>query len=179
MKQENISIRPALAVDAQEVQKLRKQGWQDNYVHEETGVTKELLINDIAKLPVEEKNIVWYQQTLRKPLNHEKNLVAVLHDKIIGTVFYDTLENGHGDIGVFVDRDFRGMNIGSMLLEALIARTASNLEVTIFAKNRSRGLYKKYGFEESGPEEKHYFKDNIYLPVQKLLLKRDLNSDSN
>ncbi len=169
---EDTAIRPAREEDTVRVQELRKRGWQDSYVNDETGVTKELLVTQIAKLPVPKSDIEHYHKMLAKPENQNKNLVAIIGDKIIGTVFYDMLENGNGDIGVFVDSKYRGQGIGTKLLRELIMRTPTSLEVTIFAKNKSRELYKKCGFKEVGLEQKHYFTEGVYLPIQRLVLAR-------
>lgn len=158
--------------DVERVQTLRKIGWQDNYVNPESGVTKEVLEKELASLPVPQKDIDYYLALISKGENAAGNIVAVMDGIVVGTVFYEQLENGNGDIGVFVDRDYRGKGIGSALLEELIKRTTNILEVTIFAKNQSRNLYKKFGFVEEGPETKHYFRDSIYLPTQKLILRR-------
>jgi GNAT superfamily N-acetyltransferase len=163
----NIEIRPATEQDVLEMQTLRKEGWQDNYVNEETGVTKDILVNELATLPVPEPDLIYNKETLNQPINKGKSLVAVQEGKIVGVVFYDK-----GDIGVFVDRNQRGRGVGSMLLESLIRNTDSDIEVTIFAKNQSRNLYKKFGFVEEGEEGIHTFREGVALPIQKLVLRR-------
>lgn len=168
-----MEIRSAQADDAVRVQELRKIGWQDNYVHPETGVTKEILRDELAKLPVPDSDIQYYLATLSSPENGKFNLVAVDDSgEVVGTIFYEQLKSGNGDIGVFVDREHRGKGIGSALLEALIARTSNDLEVTIFARNKSRKLYKKFGFVEEGDEGMHTFREGVSLPIQRLVLRR-------
>jgi len=169
-----MEIRPANINDAKKVQELRKLGWRDNYESPETGVTREILENDLAKLPVPDSDIKYFQKTLSNPESRKFNLVAIDENgEIIGVVFYELLPNGNGDIGVFVDREHRGKGVGTALLEELISRTTNDLEVTIFAKNRSRGLYKKCGFKEEGEEGTHVFKEGISLPILRLVLRRN------
>ena len=163
-----MEIRTATEKDIPQIQILRKLGWQDNYVNEETGVTKEILETELAKLPVPNSDIEYNKKILNDPANKDKNLVTVEGDKVIGVVFYD-----RGDIGVFVDRGHRGRGIGSRLLDELISRTDSEIEVTIFSKNPSRNLYKKHGFVEDGEEKIHTFREGVSLPTQKLVLKRE------
>ncbi|MFA5987202.1 MAG: GNAT family N-acetyltransferase [Candidatus Paceibacterota bacterium] len=165
-------IRSAIVSDVEDVQRLRKEGWQDNYVNEETGVTKELLVNKLAKLPASQEDKNYFINTLSKPENKDKNLVAASDGGVIGVALYETLENGDGYIGVFIDRGYRGQGIGTDLLKELIKRTTNNLMVEIFSKNPSRKLYKNLGFVEDGPIGKCYFDKNIYLPTQKLILHR-------
>lgn len=75
---------------------------------------------------------------LADPRNQGRNLVAVLDDRIIGTVTYGRSDEGVGDIGVFVADGFDGTGIGDALLDSLIATTTEPLEVAIFARNPSR-----------------------------------------
>lgn len=168
----NVVIRPASLTDVYRAQELRKLGWQDNYVYPEGGVTRALLQTKLAALPVIQADLTYYTETLRQPENAPYNLVAEMDGAVCGVVFYELQPDGSGDIGVFVDKAFRGRGIGSQLLQALIEKTTNPLQVTIFARNPSRTLYKKFGFVEEGPEARHYFSDNIYLPIQKLVLVR-------
>lgn len=169
----DIQIRLAQEENVVTMQELRKTGWQDNYVNPETGVTKEVLETELAVLPPSEKDIEFGKSRLKNPTDGDKNLVAIKDEKVIGAVFYETLENGNGDIGVFIDRSARGEGIGTSLLAALIEKTSNDIEVTIFAKNRSRGLYKKHGFVEDGEERTHIFREGVSLPIQKLILRRN------
>jgi len=166
------NVRQTTEGDALRVQELRKLGWRDNYENPETGVTREILETRLAKLPVEQGDINYFINTLQKPNNKGKNLVAEIHGKVVGTVFYETLDNGNGYIGVFIEKNYRGQGIGTSLLQELVKITDNTLEVIIFSKNRSKKLYERVGFVEEGQEQKHYFEDNIYLPTQRLVLRR-------
>ena len=137
------------------------------------GVTKEVLETELAVLPPKQTDIDYFTNTiLGNPDNASKNLVAEINCLVVGVVFYETLDNGNGTIGVFVDRDFRGYGVGSQLLESLVSQTANTLEVTIFARNKSRGLYKRFGFVEVGPEFTYTFNSGAFLPAQRLVLAR-------
>lgn len=154
------------------MQILRNSGWQDSYVYEEGGVTREILESTLAALPPSDEDIGYFVNTISKPENADKNLVAITDTKVVGAVLYEMLPNGTGDIGVFVARDFRGNGIGSKLLERLLDSTTEPLQVVIFARNRSRSLYKKFGFIEEGIEDVHYFDEKTYLPIQTLSMNR-------
>lgn len=167
-----VKVRQVTLADIGIAQKLRNIGWQDNYVNIESGVTRELLETKLATVPVPQSDIDYYTNMLKKPENKDKNLVAEYNGKIIGVIMYDTLESGNGDIGIFIDRAYRGMGIGSLLLNEQIKKTSSPLEVTIFAKNRSRNLYKRFGFIKVGEEDKHFFDKEVFLPIQRLVLSR-------
>ena len=129
-------------------------------------------MSKLASLPVPQSDIDFYLTTISKEGNKNENLVAVVGNEVVGVVMYDTLPNGNGDIGVFVDRKHRGLGIGTSLLTELVKNTSNTLEVTIFSKNRSRNLYKKLGFKETGEESKHFFDKTTFLPIQRLVLAR-------
>lgn len=170
---DTITIRPAIAEDAYRAQELRKLGWRDNYVYPEGGVTLQVISDRLAILPPSRADIDYFEETIKKPQNHHMPLVAELNGEVVGVVFYETLENGNGDIGVFVDRKHRGQKIGSKLLAELIARTTNTLEVTIFALNQSKNLYVQHGFVEVGEQAIHHFDETTYLPIQRLILRRN------
>jgi hypothetical protein len=50
--------------------------------------------------------------------------------------------------------------------------TENELQVEIFARNPSRNFYREHGFREAGPERRHYFTADVYLPTQVLRLVR-------
>lgn len=169
---EHLQVRPATADDAMRVLELRKNTWQKRYVHPESGVTKELLAKKLAPLPPNEADMARYESMLSKPENQARNLVATLDGDVVGTLTYDTLTDGTGDIGVFVADEWNGRGVGDRLLDALIEMTDNELQVEIFARNPSRDFYRAHGFRESGPEGRHYFTDEVYLPTQVLKLVR-------
>ncbi len=169
---ERLIIRPATNDDAYRAQELRKLGWQDNYVYPQGGVTSEVLEERLAVMPPSDSDVNYFRETINKAENAGKLLVAEVAGLVVGVCFYETLENGNGDIGVFIDKSYRGQKIGSRLLGTLIEKTSNNLEVTIFSHNKSRNLYKQFRFVEAGEESIYYFDDNVFLPTQRLMLER-------
>lgn len=167
----NVTVRQAIAGDAQAVQELRKNAWRKRYINEDTGVTKDVLSNELATLPVQPEDIKYYLENILAA-NPKENLVAILDGTVIGVVFYETLKNGAGDIGVFIADTYNDKGVGDALLERLISQTHNDLEVSIFARNPSRTFYKKHGFVEEGKEHLHEFRRGVSLPIQKLVLHR-------
>ena len=171
-----MEIRPATVEDADAVQRLRKHAWRARYLHPSTGVTKEVLENELAVLPPTQQDLGRYSSMLADPRNQGRNLVAVVDQRVVGTVTYGRREDGTGDTGVFVAEDFNGTGVGDALLQSLLRGTDEPLEVAVFACNPSREFYRRHGFEESGPESIHQFRAGVSLPVQVLRLSRPARS---
>jgi RimJ/RimL family protein N-acetyltransferase len=167
-----MDIRAATTEDAVAVQRLRKQAWRARYAHPETGVTREVLENELAVLPPTRNDLERYQAMLADPRNQGRNLVAVMDERVVGTVTYGRSDDGVGSIGVFVADEFNGTGVGDALLSRLIDLTEEPLEVAIFARNPSRAFYRSHGFKEHGAEFLHEFRPGVSLPVQVLRLSR-------
>ena len=135
-------------------------------------MTREVLENELAVLPPTPEDFAYYHAMLADPRNQGRNLVAVLDNRVIGTVTYDRSDDGIGDIGVFVADEFDGTGVGDALLESLITATDEPLEVVIFARNPSREFYRRHGFHEYGDEFEHHFREGVSLPAQRLRLSR-------
>src|SRR5262249_33481351 len=133
-----MKIRSATEADAEAVQLLRKHAWRARYANPESGVTQSVLDNELAVLPPTDEDFARYRAMLAKPANRDRNLVAVIDDRVVGTVTYDFTDEGVGDIGVFVADPYNGTGVGDALLERLIKSTDEPLEVAIFARNPSR-----------------------------------------
>lgn len=142
------------------------------YLHPQTGVTREVLENELALLPPTPGDLAQYRKMLADPCNEGRNLVAVFDGRITGTVTYGRSDEGIGDIDVFVADGFDGTGVGDALLDSLAATTTEPLEVAILARNPSREFYRRHGFSEYGEEFEHRFRDVVSLPVQRLRLFR-------
>jgi predicted GNAT family N-acyltransferase len=167
-----MDIRSSTEADAVAVQLLRKHAWRARYAHPETGVTQSILDDELAVLPPTDEDVAHYRSMLAKPANRERNLVALIDGRLVGTVTYDRMHEGVGDIGVFVAEAHDGTGVGDALLERLIAISNEPLEVAIFARNPSREFYRRHGFTEFGEEFDHEFRSGVSLPVQRLRLPR-------
>jgi RimJ/RimL family protein N-acetyltransferase len=91
----------------------------------------------------------------------EGDFLAEAEGRIVGTIHVEPSRHGFGEIGMAVERDWRGRGVGSALLEAAIAwareRRLHKLSLDVFAHNeRAIALYRKFGFVEEGRRVKHY-----------------------
>jgi ribosomal protein S18 acetylase RimI-like enzyme len=89
------------------------------------------------------------------------SLVAVAGDQVIGMLHVEASRHGFGELGMLVDRDWRGRGVGSALLQAAIGWAREHrlhkLCLEVFAHNAvAIALYRKTGFVEEGRRVRQY-----------------------
>lgn len=106
--------------------------------------------------------------------NNNAQYVALLNDKIIGWADIIPLErntmNHVGHLGMGILSDFRGLGVGSKLLEKTIAHAwnqeLKRLELEVFSDNEiAINLYKKYSFEVEGVKKCARLFENKYQDI--------------
>ena len=90
-----------------------------------------------------------------------ESVVAVADGQLIGMIHVQASRHGFGELGMLVDRGWRGRGVGSALLEAAIgwARTRGlhKLCLEVFAHNAAAvALYRRCGFAEEGRRPHQY-----------------------
>jgi RimJ/RimL family protein N-acetyltransferase len=101
------------------------------------------------------------ERTARFAASIADSLVAVHGDQVIGVIHTEVSRYGFGELGMLVDREWRGCGVGSALLQATIDRARDQglhkLCLEVFAHNTAAiALYRKCGFIEEGHRVKHY-----------------------
>ena len=89
------------------------------------------------------------------------SIVAVADSQVIGMIHVEVSRHGFGELGMLVDREWRGSGVGSGLLQAAIdwARDQGlhKLCLEVFAHNTAGiALYRKYGFVDEGRRVRQY-----------------------
>ena len=89
------------------------------------------------------------------------SVVAAAEGHIVGMLHIETSRHGFGELGMLVDRDWRGRGVGSALVEAAISlargRGLHKLCLEVFAHNTAAiALYRKSGFVEEGRRTRQY-----------------------
>jgi putative acetyltransferase len=89
------------------------------------------------------------------------SVVAVADSQIIGMLHVEATRHGFGEIGMLVDRDWRGRGVGSALMQAAISlareQRLHKLCLEVFAHNAAAiSLYRKCGFVEEGRRSAQY-----------------------
>lgn len=137
-------------------------------------------ISRTAQIEKQSFSIPWSEQAFEESMSYEHAvfLVALLEeaDEVAGYIGMYRVFN-EGDItNIAVAPQYRGMGIGTKLMEAIIKR-ANELEIqNIFLEVRESndtaiGLYKKMGFEKAGIRKNFYEKpvENAIAMYLKLL----------
>ncbi len=92
-------------------------------------------------------------------------LVAAAGDDLVGLIHVEQTRFGFGEIGMLVDREWRGRGVGSALVAAATEwareRSLHKLSLAVFVHNTAAiGLYRKFGFVEEGRRVKHFRRAN-------------------
>ncbi len=89
------------------------------------------------------------------------SVVAVAGGQVVGMLHVEASRHGFGDVGMLVDRGWRGLGVGSALVQAAISRARDQglhkLCLEVFAHNTAAiALYRKSGFVEEGRRIRQY-----------------------
>ena len=89
------------------------------------------------------------------------SIVAVADSQVIGMIHVEVSRHGFGELGMLVDRAWRGRGVGSALVQAAISRARGQglhkLCLEVFAHNTAGiALYRKYGFVDEGHRVRQY-----------------------
>jgi len=91
----------------------------------------------------------------------DASLVAVAEGQLIGMVHIEVSRHGFGELGMLVDRGWRGCGVGSALVAAAAGWARNHglhkLCLEVFADNVAAiALYRKSGFVEEGRRVRQY-----------------------
>jgi len=141
------TVRPASVADARAMAELFAA-----VAEERTGIATE------PPVDVEER-------TAQFAASIAESIVAVSDGQVIGHIHTGVRRYGVGEVGMLVDREWRGRGVGSALLQAAIAwardQGLHKLSLEVFAHNAAGiALYRKCGFVEEGHRVKHYRRAN-------------------
>ncbi len=89
------------------------------------------------------------------------SVVAVADGQVVGMIHVEASRHGFGEIAMLVDRGWRGLGVGSALVQAAISRARDQglhkLCLEVFAHNDAAiALYRKSGFVEEGQRVGQY-----------------------
>jgi ribosomal protein S18 acetylase RimI-like enzyme len=101
------------------------------------------------------------QRTVQFAASAPGSVVAVADGRIVGSLHVEVSRFGFGELGMTVDRGWRGRGVGSALLQAAIDRARGQglhkLCLEVFPHNTAAiALYRKAGFAEEGRRLRQY-----------------------
>jgi RimJ/RimL family protein N-acetyltransferase len=101
------------------------------------------------------------QRSVQFAASSAASIVAVADGRIIGTLHVEVSRFGFGDLGMLVDRRWRGRGVGSALLRAAIdwarGQGLHKLCLEVFPHNAAAiAMYRKAGFAEEGRRVRQY-----------------------
>ena len=93
------------------------------------------------------------------------SIVAVAGSQVIGNMHVSASRHGFGDLGMLVDRSWRGRGVGSALMQAAIdwarEQELHKLCLEVFPHNTAAiTLYRKHGFIEEGRRPRQYHRSS-------------------
>jgi L-amino acid N-acyltransferase YncA len=88
-------------------------------------------------------------------------VVAVADGQVVGMLHVEATRHGFGEVGMCVDRGWRGRGVGSALMRAAISGAREQglhkLSLEVFAHNAAGiALYRRAGFTEEGRRIRQY-----------------------
>jgi RimJ/RimL family protein N-acetyltransferase len=131
------AVRSAQAADARAMAELF-----DAVAQERTGIATE------PPVDVEERAALFERSAARSQ-------VAVADGRVIGVLHMEVSRHGFGDIGMLVERSWRGRGVGTALVQAAAewarGQGLHKLSLEVFANNAAAiALYRRCGFAEEG-----------------------------
>ncbi len=89
------------------------------------------------------------------------SVIALADGQVIGMIHVEASRHGFGEIGMLVDRAWRGRGVGSALIQAAITLARQQglhkLSLEVFSHNTGAiALYRKCGFLEEGRRTRQY-----------------------
>jgi RimJ/RimL family protein N-acetyltransferase len=138
-----------------------------------------------ARKPTLAAEVDWFASLYRRVLSGDAvSVVAELGDRVVGQCTVSRVgrepdaENGHvGELGIMVERGYRGRGVGHALLRAAIARSRGRFEVVrlgVHADNvGARHLYESFGFRLVGAIPRALRRHGTYTDDQLMALVLD------
>jgi ribosomal protein S18 acetylase RimI-like enzyme len=162
-----ITIRPPTPEDAYDIRRIQAEGWLDNNLSPDTGVTHEFLKTHRGiSIPPSEEKVTETKRMIEE--NQGDYFVATIDNKVVGWIMGRTKEDGIFSFGIYVDRLFRNQKVGTKLITVFMERNGGKkISIDVSASN-TEGIkfYEKFGLREVR-HDKHYFGDDksVYLPT--------------
>lgn len=162
-----VTIRPSTPEDAFDIRRIQAEGWLDNNLSPDTGVTRKFLeIERGISLPPSDAKIA---ETAKMILGTKGNyFVAAVEDSVVGWIMGSAKEDEIFSFGIYIDRLYRNNGIGTKLMTVFMEHSGSKkISIDVSSSNKDGiKFYEKFGLRVVR-HDKHYFNDDksVYLPT--------------
>lgn len=165
-EQSTYEIRQAVTSDIKSIRSMQARSWQDTYVNEAKGVSKEQ-IKEITEqwltADALQKSTVKLTNVFSDPQQFYR--VALSGQDIVGFVHASTKDDGTKHLGaLYTEKSTHGTGLGQKLMKLVddwAQGVTIDLEVVSY-NERAKAFYSKYGFIEAGPSDTAYYEN---MPV--------------
>lgn len=152
-QQPNLVIADASPADARAYRELERSVWEQTYVNEQTGITKDDIdwyFNDF-KHTFKPEMIEKFVEELENLNEKQKVIVVKVNERVVGTTWLIRGDD-YNEIGsIYIDQDFQGRGIGKRIWELaqLYFDESKSTIVTVNKQNESAiAYYQSLGFIE-------------------------------
>ncbi len=163
----DVTIRPPTPEDAFDIRRIQAEGWLDNNLCPETGVTREFLkTHRSISLPPSEEKVAETKKTIEE--NQGNYFVATVEDTVVGWIMGRAKEDGIYSFGIYVDRRYRDQGVGTKLMTVFMDQNQGKKTSIDVSASNTEGIkfYEKFGLR-IGRYDKHYLNDDksVHLPT--------------
>ncbi|MNW25817.1 putative phosphinothricin acetyltransferase YwnH [compost metagenome] len=154
-----VTIRKAAASDIESILCIYNQGIEDR----------------IATLEMETKDITYMEKWFQEHQGRHVVLVAEKDNRVLGWASLNPYSHrcaydGVADLSIYIDREYRGHGLGSILLPELEKEAKGNnfYKIVLFTfpfNEKGQGLYRKNSYRTVGTFEKQGIMDGQFIDV--------------
>jgi N-acetylglutamate synthase-like GNAT family acetyltransferase len=159
----DIKLRKALASDIPEMYRIDVDGWHQNFIDLERGVTSDVLKNKYGKVHGDLNRIKKFGETVLS--DQQVSFVAEVEGKVVGWINLENLYTPDISwLNIYIDKSWQGKGIGGLLMEQII-KDYSHIEMHIATPEKagSKGFFKKFGFVEYPVTGRKEGPGNLYM----------------
>jgi ribosomal protein S18 acetylase RimI-like enzyme len=163
----DITIRPPTPEDAFDIRRIQAEGWLDNNLSPDTGVTKDFLEKHRKiSIPPSAEKVEETYKTIQE--NQGNYFVATIEDKVVGWIMGSAKKDGIFSFAIYVDRRHRDQGVGTKLMTVFMERNGGKKTSIDVSASNTEGIkfYEKFGLRIAR-YDKYYLNDDksVYLPT--------------
>ncbi|MBP6994032.1 GNAT family N-acetyltransferase [Candidatus Woesebacteria bacterium] len=162
-----VVIRPPTPEDASDIRRIQAEGWLDNNLSPQTGVTREFLEKQRGiSVPPSNIKVAETAKMIREAQGNY--FVATVEDNVVGWIMASANKDEVYSFGIYVDRRYRNQGVGTKLMAVFIEHSGGKkMSINVSTMNQDGvRFYEKFGLKVVRPD-KHYLNDDksVYLPT--------------